>query len=148
MLYETEIKQLQDFWSETEPFKSSNLPRTYFDLGMGQGMLAWLHASKEPGSMFGLPIQYKNSAIIALLLFLFDYFKLKAKYHIRTKINSKKSFIWDISIITILTCRKLGLVGPIQQKIKLPLTDHINGTPKREFVKSRPSDFLLYVPSL
>ena len=98
---------------------------------MGQGMLAWLHTSKEPGSMFGLPIQYKNSAIIALLLFLFDSFKLKAKYHIRTKINSKKSFIWDISIVTILTFRKLGLVGPIQQKIKLPLTDHINGTPKR-----------------
>ena len=30
-------------------------------------------------------------------------------------------FIYGISIFVILICQKLGLVGPIQQKLKLPL---------------------------
>ena len=30
-------------------------------------------------------------------------------------------YICEISIIVILICEKLGLVGPVQQKFKLPL---------------------------
>ena len=41
---------------------------------------------------------------------------LKKKNHIRRNINSKKEmFFCEISII-ILICRKLGSVGPVQQK--------------------------------
>ena len=29
-------------------------------------------------------------------------------------------FVWEISIIITLICRKLGLVWSVQQKIKLP----------------------------
>ena len=28
-------------------------------------------------------------------------------------------FVWEISIIIILICRKLGTFGPVQEKIKL-----------------------------
>ena len=46
---------------------------------------------------------------------------LKEKDHIRRNKNGKKKgiFICEISII-ILICQKLGLVGPLQQKINLP----------------------------
>ena len=33
----------------------------------------------------------------------------------------KKKFIWQISIIIIMICRKLDSVGPVQQKIKFSL---------------------------
>ena len=33
-------------------------------------------------------------------------------------------FIKEISIIIILVCRKLGSVGPVQQKIKLPSSNN------------------------
>ena len=49
---------------------------------------------------------------------------LKENYHIRRNINSKKEmFICEIIIIIIiiLICQKLGSVGLVQQKIKLPL---------------------------
>ena len=39
------------------------------------------------------------------------YCNLKEKDHIRRKINS-----FEINII-ILTCRKLGSIGPVQQKL-------------------------------
>ena len=57
-------------------------------------------------------------------IFVFNVFycNLKEKDHIRRNINSKKKemYICEISIIIILICRKLGWVGPVQQKIKLP----------------------------
>ena len=42
-----------------------------------------------------------------------------------TSTQVKKMFIYEISVI-ILVCWKLGLVGPIQQKIKLPFLFDIN----------------------
>ena len=56
----------------------------------------------------------------------FMYFTVILKKKIildRININSKKKemFICEISIIIILICQKLGSVGPVQQKIKLPL---------------------------
>ena len=51
--------------------------------------------------------------------FLSILLHLKEKDHIRKKINSKKIFTCDISIIIILICRKLRSVGPAQQKINL-----------------------------
>ena len=56
------------------------------------------------------------------LVFYVFYCYLKEKYHIRRNINrrGKEKFVCEISII-ILTCQKLGYVGPVQQKIKLPL---------------------------
>ena len=41
------------------------------------------------------------------------YCNLKVK-DIRRKINSKKMFICETSIIAILPCRKSGSVGPVQ----------------------------------
>ena len=55
--------------------------------------------------MFGLPNQNKSSASLP---FLFDFFELKEKGHF-----SKKIFIWEIG-------KKLGSIGPVLQKIKLP----------------------------
>ena len=58
-----------------------------------------------------------------LLLFFYVFHRNLKKDRIRRNINSKKKkgmFICENSIITFV-CRKLGLVGPIQQKIKLPL---------------------------
>ena len=36
------------------------------------------------------------------------------------QIAKRKMFLGEISIIIILICQKLGTVGPVQQKIKLP----------------------------
>ena len=44
-------------------------------------------------------------------------------------------FICEISIIIILIYQKLGLVGPKQQKIKLPLPNAIMTLPKTTFLK-------------
>ena len=49
--------------------------------------------------------------------FYLFYYNLKEEDHIRRSINSKKTR--EISII-ILTCGKLVLAGPLQQKNKLP----------------------------
>ena len=71
------------------------------------------HRVKETYVIFGLPIQNRT-------LPLFDLFVLKERACIRTKRNSwRKVFTWEINII-IFTWRKLGFVGPVQQKIKLP----------------------------
>ena len=59
----------------------------------------------------------------ANVCFYVFYSNLKEKYHIGRNINSKEKemFICEISIIIIiLICQKLRLVGPVQQKIKLP----------------------------
>ena len=50
------------------------------------------------------------------------YCNLKQKDHIRRIINSKKKeiFIYEVSIIIIFIHWKLGSVGPVQEKIKLP----------------------------
>ena len=72
------------------------------------------HRVKETYVIFGLPIQNRT-------LPLFDLFVLKERACIRTKRNSwRKVFTWEINIIIIFTWRKLGFVGPVQQKIKLP----------------------------
>ena len=49
------------------------------------------------------------------------YCSPKEKDHIRRKPNSKKKniYVWNQSYI-LLICQKLELVGPVQQKIKLP----------------------------
>ena len=54
-------------------------------------------------------------------VFYVFYCNLKEKYHIRRNINSKKRemFIYEISIVIFLICKKLGSVGLVQQKIKL-----------------------------
>ena len=54
-------------------------------------------------------------------LFIMYYFNQKEKYHNRI-INSKKIYIFihKISIIIILIYQKVGLVGLVQQKTKLP----------------------------
>ena len=56
-----------------------------------------------------------------IFVFYVFYCNLKEKDHIRRNVNSKKKelFTCEISII-ILICKKLGLFGPVQQKIKLP----------------------------
>ena len=56
-----------------------------------------------------------------IFVFYVFYCNLKENDHIRRNVNSKKKemFICEISII-VLTCQKLGLAGPVQQKIKLP----------------------------
>ena len=57
----------------------------------------------------------------AQIFFFVFYCNLKEKCHIERNINSKKKlFICEISFF-ILICQKLGLVGLVQQKIKLPL---------------------------
>ena len=46
-------------------------------------------------------------------------------------------YICEISIIVILICEKLGLVGPVQQKFKLPcLKEHWNFFPGECFLVS------------
>ena len=57
----------------------------------------------------------------ALNFFFVFYFNLKKKDHIRRNINNKRMFICGISFIIILICQKSRSVGPVQQKIKLPL---------------------------
>ena len=52
------------------------------------------HRVKEHYAMFGLPIQNENSAINDSLPFLFDFFELKEKYHIRRQINSQKKSVY------------------------------------------------------
>ena len=54
--------------------------------------------------------------------FLLSYCDLKEKYHIRRnkKFFKKEKLACEISVIIILICQKLGSVGPVQQKIKLP----------------------------
>ena len=72
------------------------------------------HRVKETYVIFGLSIQNRT-------LPLFDLFVLKERACIRTKRNSwRKVFTWEINIIIIFIWRKLGFVGPVQQKIKLP----------------------------
>ena len=56
-------------------------------------------------------------------IFHIFYCNLQEKDPIRRKLNSKNIFICEINIIIILICGNLGLVTPVQQKIKLPLTD-------------------------
>ena len=52
--------------------------------------------------------------------FYLFYCNRKEKDNIRRKINSKKNIL-ETSIVINLIYRKLGLVGPVQEKIKLPL---------------------------
>ena len=63
---------------------------------------------------------------VKYLIFVFYLFccNLKEKDHIRRKNRYKKIIICEISII-ILIWPKLGLLRPLQQKIKLPLLDGI-----------------------
>ena len=65
------------------------------------------------------------SSALNFCFYLF-YCNLKEKDHIRRKINIKK-IICEIGILINVICRKLGSVGPVQQKIKLPsLYDDLN----------------------
>ena len=74
--------------------------------------------------MFGLPIQNKNSAINALLLFLFDFFELKERVHTRTKRNSQKKCLHENHEKCLhqyhyyFHLTKIRVGQPIQQKIK------------------------------
>ena len=45
------------------------------------------HSGKETYAMFCLLIQNKNNTTNATLPFLFDFFELKEKYHIKRKIS-------------------------------------------------------------
>ena len=49
-----------------------------------------------------------------------DFIATPKKDHIRRKLNGKLKNICEISIIVILICQKLELVGPLQQKINFP----------------------------
>ena len=64
----------------------------------------------------------QQSQMHQIFVFNVFYYNLKEKVHIRRDMNSKKRemFICEIYII-ILIRQKLGLFGPVQQKIKLPL---------------------------
>ena len=45
-------------------------------------------------------------------------------------------FFCEISIIIILICQKLGLIGPVQQKIKLPSPNYLKLHWKSNFQNS------------
>ena len=49
-----------------------------------------------------------------------DFIVTPKKDRIRRKLNGKLKNICEISIIVILICQKLELVGPLQQKINFP----------------------------
>ena len=55
-----------------------------------------------------------------IFVFYVFYCNLKEKDHIRRIINSKKKRNICKSGIIILIYRKLGLIGPVKQDIKLP----------------------------
>ena len=67
---------------------------------------------------------YSTMSSARNFVFYLFYCDLKEKYHIRRNINWKKkeTLVCEISIIIIiiLICQKLGSVGHVQQKIKLP----------------------------
>ena len=67
-------------------------------------------------------------------IFHIFYCNLQQKDPIRRKLNSKNIFVCEISIIIILICEKLGLVTPVQQNIKLPLTDTISSYYNKSFL--------------
>ena len=59
------------------------------------------HQGKET-CMFGLPILNESSAIYALLPFLFDFFELKEKDHIGSKMNSqKRKCLYEKSVLLL-----------------------------------------------
>ena len=65
----------------------------------------------------------KYSTISSALNFCFYVFccDLKEKYLLEErKTVKKKKFVCEMSIIIILSCQKLGSVGPVQQKSTLP----------------------------
>ena len=64
-----------------------------------------------------------DSTMSSVLIFCFLSTLLQPRRK-RRKINSKKKNICEISII-ILICQKIGSVGPVQQKIKLPLPKRV-----------------------
>ena len=58
------------------------------------------HQGKE--TTFGLPILNESSAIYALLPFLFDFFELKEKDHIGSKMNSqKRKCLYEKSVLLL-----------------------------------------------
>ena len=63
------------------------------------------------------------SLIHQIFVFYVFYCNLKEKDHIRRNINSKKyEYLYVKSVLfIILICQKLGSIGPVQQKTKLPL---------------------------
>ena len=73
----------------------------------------------------------RDSTILSALTF---FCNIKQKDHIRRKINSKKKiFICEVCIITVLISRKLGLLEPIKENIKLHF-------PKRKKVENECMD--------
>ena len=92
------------------------------------------HRSKEACAIMTRQVTYETDYISLLcviqwcwvcqnFLFYVFYCNLKEKDHIKKNINSNKKemFIYEIIIIIIiLICQKLGLVGSVQEKIKLP----------------------------
>ena len=75
----------------------------------------------ETDNIYLLRDSTMSSALNFCCVFFVFYFNLKEKDHIRRNINNKKMFICGISFIIILICQKSRSVGPVQQKIKLPL---------------------------
>ena len=84
-------------------------------------MLLCQHKLHMKPTTYLCSVSFNDVKCAKILFFYIFYCNLKEKDHIKRNINNKKQvFIYEISIVNILICQKLGLVGSVQQKIKLP----------------------------
>ena len=57
-------------------------------------------------------------------------------------------FIWDVSIIIVLICQKLGSIRPVQEKIKLPLLSLANKYVTEFWTPYQRKDVWVHLPAL